>query len=168
VIDEVIGEAPILRLGSRGLRAAVEGLFAGLSSWRLVANHLELLPGDGQRHQEADAVLQTLPAVLRSTVVEKDPSGWKHNAVQLRRVCTAAVRSILALRTHTPSLRMLADGAAQALIGIARSLNGIALLNGCDRNVRRFRAVQLPIPDYHPALINAVRTFLMICAIEFS
>ncbi len=45
VIDEAIGESSDLRYRSRLLQAAVEGLFAALSGWRTVANHLEQLPG---------------------------------------------------------------------------------------------------------------------------
>jgi Fusaric acid resistance protein family len=145
VIDEVMGEAPDLRLGSQGLWAAVEGLFISLSSWRLVANHLELLPGE-QRHPEADTILQKIPAALRSTTVERDAASWVDNAIHLRRICAAAVRAMVALPAHTASLRMLADGAAQALIGIARSLDGMTLLVGRDRSAPRVRAAQSRLP----------------------
>jgi uncharacterized membrane protein YccC len=166
VIDRVMGEAPDLRLGSQGLRAAVEGLFAGLSNWRLVANHLELLP-DKQRQQEADAILQALPAALRSTTGEKDAASWADNPTHFRRNCVAAVRAMVALPAHTVSLQMLADGVAQALSGLARSLDGITLLVDRDRSGRRVRVPRLLIPDYFPALVNAARIFVMICAVEF-
>jgi uncharacterized membrane protein YccC len=166
VIDGVMGEEPGLRLGSQGLRAAVEGLFAGLSSWRLVANHLELLP-DQRRHNEASAILQRLPAVLRSMTVERDTARCVDNAVDLRRICVAAARAMVALPAHTPSLRMLADGTAQALIDVVRSLNGVALLVGRDGRAPSTRTARLPIPDYVPPLVNAARAFATICAVEF-
>ena len=165
VIDEVMGEAPDLRLGSEGLRAAVEGLFIGLSSWRLLANHLELLPAE-QRRDEADTIRQRFPPALCLTTAEEDAASWVDSVGHLRSICTTAVRSMVALPAHTSSLRMLADGTAQALIGIARSLDGIALLVGDDQSARKIIAAPLPIPDYLPALVNAARIFVMICAVE--
>lgn len=165
VIDEAMGEAPDLRLGSQGLRAAVEGLFTSLSSWRLVANHLDLIPSE-QRQKEANTVLQKVPPALRSAATEADAASWADNAVHLRSMCTAALRAMVATPAHTATLRMLADAAAQALIGITRALDGIILLLGQDRGAPRVRATPLPIPDYLPALINAARVFVMICAVE--
>ncbi|WP_375787026.1 FUSC family protein [Bradyrhizobium sp. Pha-3] len=164
VIDEVMGEAPDLRVGPQGLRAAVEGLFVALSNWRLVANHLDLLP-DKQRRSEADAILRELPAVVRSLTLEWNLARWTDDAASLRRVCAGAVRTMVALPAQTSSLRMMADGVAQALIGIARSLDGMMLLADHDQSARTIRAAQFPIADCLPAVINAVRTFLMICAV---
>jgi uncharacterized membrane protein YccC len=165
VIDEVIGEAPDLRLRSQELRAAVQGLFVALSSWRTVFNHLELLPRE-RRRDAAEAVLQCLPTALRSTAVESDPASWATNAAYLRRICAAAVKAMMALPVDTPSMRMLADGAAEALIGIRRTLDGITLMVGRGRREPKARLAQLPIPDYFPALINAVRIFATICCVE--
>jgi uncharacterized membrane protein YccC len=75
VIDEAIGETSDLRYRLRGLQAAVGGLFAALSGWRMVANHLELLPND-QRKREADAVLRNLPWELRSASRRGDATSW--------------------------------------------------------------------------------------------
>ncbi|MGY3586671.1 putative membrane protein YccC [Bradyrhizobium sp. USDA 4341] len=166
VIDEVIGEAPDLRLSSQELRAAVQGLFVALSSWRMVSNHLELAPRE-RRRDEAEAVLLSLPTALRSTSVEGDLASWATNAAHLRRICAAAVKAMMALPVDTPSARMLADAAAEALMGITRTLDGIAMIVGRGRCERKARAAQLQIPDYQPALINAVRIFATICCVEF-
>ena len=165
VIDEVIGEAPDLRLRSQELRAAVQGLFVALSSLRTVSNHLELLPRE-RRRDAAEAVLQRLPTALRSTAAESDLASWATNGAYLRRICAAAVKAMMALPVDTPSVRMLADGAAEALIGITRTLDGITLMVGRGRCERKARLARLPIPDYLPALINAVRIFATICCVE--
>ncbi|WP_163151287.1 FUSC family protein [Bradyrhizobium uaiense] len=165
VIDEVMGEEPDLRLNSQPLRAAVEGLFVSLAGWRLVANHLEHVTGDWRR-LDADIILQRLPAALRSGTGETDAVDWVEEAVRLRRTCTAAVKALVKLPAHTSSLRMMADGAAQGMMGLARSLDGIAVLAGRDRGEGNRQAAQLPVPDYLPALVNASRIFLMIGAVE--
>jgi uncharacterized membrane protein YccC len=164
VIDEAIGEAPALRLRSQELRVAVQGLFGALSSWRMVSNHLELLPSE-HRRAEAETLLQRLPAALHSTAVESDLASWATNAAYLRRACAAAVKAIMALAVDTPSTRMLADGAAEVLIGITRALDGITLMVDRGRLERKARAAQPPIPDYFPPLINAVRIFATICCV---
>jgi hypothetical protein len=75
IIDEAIGESSDLRYRLRGLQAAVGGLFAALSGWRMVANHLELLPND-ERKRAADAVLRNLPWELRSAPRRGDATPW--------------------------------------------------------------------------------------------
>ena len=50
VIDEALGEASDLRPHSPVLQAAVDGLFAALSGWRITALHLELMPVLTPRH----------------------------------------------------------------------------------------------------------------------
>jgi hypothetical protein len=109
IIDQAIGETSDQRYSLGGLQAAVEGLFAALSGWRMVANHLELLPND-QREREANAVLRSLPWELRSTLAQGDATRWTADRTRLRRVCAADVRALVALPADTPSLRLLADG----------------------------------------------------------
>src|SRR6202790_3092442 len=64
VIDGALGESSDLRPHSPALQAAVAGLFAALSNWRMVALHLELLPTD-QGRREADIILGNIPQELR-------------------------------------------------------------------------------------------------------
>jgi uncharacterized membrane protein YccC len=166
VIDEAIGEASDLRHRSRGLQAAGEGLFAALSGWRMVANHLELLSND-QSRREADAVLRSLPWELRSAPRQGDATCRTADPTHLRRVCAAAVRTLAALPADTPSLRLLADGTAEALIGISRALNGMVLLAASDQGVPQARVARVRVPDLLPALVNAMRVFIVIGAVEF-
>jgi Fusaric acid resistance protein family len=83
VIDEAIGETSDLRYRLGRLHAALEGLFAALSGWRMVANHLELLPSHQQR-QEADAVLRSLPWELHLGPMKGGAPRWTADPRRLR------------------------------------------------------------------------------------
>src|SRR5258705_12848247 len=165
IIDEAIGETSGLRYRLGGLQAAVGGLFAALSGWRMVANHLELLPND-QRKREADTVLRNLPWELRSAPRRGDATPWTAAPPRLRKVCASAVRALVALPADTPSLQLLADGTAEALIGISRALNGGVLLTASVQGAPQARVTQLPVPDWLLALVNATRVFIVISVVE--
>jgi uncharacterized membrane protein YccC len=161
VIDEAIGEASDLRYRLRELLAGVGGLFAALSGWRTVANHLELLPID-EREREADVVLQNLPWELRSAPEQSDATGWTADPPRLRRACAVAVRALVALPADTPSLRLLADGTAEALIGISRALSAMMLLTVSEQGGPRAPEARLRVPDMIPAVVNATRVFIVV------
>jgi uncharacterized membrane protein YccC len=161
VIDEAIGETSDLRYRLRGLQVAVEGLFIALSGWRMVANHLGRLPDD-QRRSEADAVLARIPRELRSVRAPGGTTRWTADPARLRRVCAVAVRRLVALPADTPSLRLLADGTAEALIGLSRALNGMILLMDSGQGPARAGVARLQVPDLLPAVVNAVRVFIVI------
>jgi uncharacterized membrane protein YccC len=163
IIDEAIGETSDLRFRSRGLQAAVEGLFTALSGWRRVANHLKHLPGD-QRQQQADAVLRRIPGELRPR--PDDATRWTADLVRLRRGCAVAIRALVALPADTPSLRLLADGTADALIGLSRALNGLVLLTGSGPGPPQAGMARLNVPDLLPAVVNAVRVFIVTGGVE--
>jgi uncharacterized membrane protein YccC len=165
VIDEAIGETSDLRYRSLGLQAAVEGLLIALSGWRMIANHLGRLPDDQRRH-EADVVLRPIPGELRSAPVRGEATRWTTDPVRLRRACASAVTALAALSADTPSLRLLADGTAEVLIGISRALNGLVLLTGSDQGHQKVRVARLHLPDLLPALVNAARVFIVIGVVE--
>lgn len=166
VIDEAIGESSDLRYRSRVLQAATEGLFAALSGWRTVANHLELLPND-EGGQQAKIILRNIPQELGFAPRRRDPEIWTTQPSHLRRACLAAVRSLVALPARTPSLRLLADRTAEALLGISVALNGLTLLvENQTQAVRRDRIARLHVPDWLPPVVNAVRVFVTISAVE--
>jgi Fusaric acid resistance protein family len=108
VIDEALGESSQLRYHSPVLQRAVDGLLAALAGWRTVAVHLVRV-SDDQARQEADAVLRAVPRELRSAPARGEPARWIDDPVGLRRICEAAVRSLIALPAAAPSLRLLAD-----------------------------------------------------------
>jgi uncharacterized membrane protein YccC len=164
IIDEAIGETSDLRFRLGGLHAALEGLFVALSGWRMVANHLELLPNNQQR-QEADAVLRRLPWEVRFAPMGDGAPRWSADPRRLRRSCAAAVRALVALPAGTPSLRLLADGTAEALSGISCALSGLLLLSNSDKGAQD-RVVRFRVPDFLPAFVNAARVFIVMGVFE--
>jgi uncharacterized membrane protein YccC len=162
VIDEALGESSDLRSHSPVLQAAIGGLFAALSGWRSIAVHLELLRSD-QSRREAERVLGNIPQGLR----QGDATSWAIDPSSVRRACAVAVRALTALPDRTLSLRLLADRAAEALIGIRRALNGLLLLADPARNIPGTRSAWFGVPDLLPALVNAVRVFVTIATVEF-
>ena len=164
LIDTAIGEASDLRYRSRVLQTAVGGLFAALSAWRMIALHLERLPLDEGRH-EAEIIRHQIPRELLSAP-GGEASLWLRNPAALRQACLTAARSLTALPVATPSLQLLADGAAEAMLGLARALNGLALIVDPERAASGQRdAFRLNVPDWLPAIINATRVFLTIGAV---
>jgi uncharacterized membrane protein YccC len=161
VIDEALGESSDLRQHSPALQAAVGGLFAALSGWRSVAVHLELLRRGQSRH-EAYTVLENIPQELH----QGDPTSWAVDPSPTRRACAAAVRALTALPDRTPSLRLLADQTAEALIGIRRALDGVLLLTDPGRRIPGFQSARFSVPDLVPSLVNAGRAFATIVAGE--
>ena len=174
IIDEALGESSQLRYHSPVLRAAVDGLFAALSSWRAVSVHLRNLSPD-RAQQDLHAVLKRVPEELRSAAesggIESGsgagPARWIADPVGLRQICDRAVRRLIAIPAASPSLRLLADQTAEALAGMSRALNGLALLVAdAARPIRRRGGVRLRVSDWLPALVNAGRAFVVISAAE--
>jgi uncharacterized membrane protein YccC len=174
IIDEAFGESSQLRYHSPVLQAAVDGLFAALSSWRAVSVHLRSLSA-ARAQRGAHAVLERVPEELRSATENgglgsgsgTGPARWIADPVGLRRICDRAARRLIALPAASPSLRLLADQTAEALAGISHALNGLALLVAdFPRPTPRRGRVRLRVPDWLPALVNAGRAFVVIGAAE--
>jgi uncharacterized membrane protein YccC len=161
-IEEAIGESSNLRFRLPILREAVGGLFAALSGWRMATYRVAQLPIDDRR-RAAETIQSLIPQELRS----EGAAGWAADAWRIRQACTAAVRALTALQRRTPSLRLLADETAEALIGVRRALDGVLLLADPSRPVRRRRTARFYVSDWLPCLVNAVRVFITIGAIEF-
>jgi uncharacterized membrane protein YccC len=164
VIDEAIGESSRLRSHSAALQTAVEGLFAAVAGWRIVATHLANLPTDEAR-KDADAILRSIPAGLRSAIEHSEPARWMADPIRLRQLCGTTARALLALPATTPSLRLLGDQTASVLAGISDALGALALLvTGSDRSLPRRRGVVFGVADWLPPLVNAGRAFVTIGA----
>jgi uncharacterized membrane protein YccC len=162
VIDEALGDSSDLRPHSPVLQAAVGGLFAALSGWRAAAVQLDLLGDPGRR--EARIVLESLPPELRS--VPGQGEDWTVDPSMWRKACGLAVRTLTNLPADTPSLRLLADRTAEALIGIRRALDGLLLLVEPARSIPKSRSDWFNVPDLLPAFVNAARIFVTIGAVE--
>lgn len=159
VIDQTLGESSRIRYHSPTLQSAVDGLFTALASWRAIANVHGLPAGEAPR--EAAEVLEYLPPELRSASRPDAAAGWMRDPVALHWSCELTVRRLIALPATTPSLRLLADKAAQTVAGIAHALNGLALLVADPaRQTPRPGIKQFRVPDWLPALINAGRAFV--------
>jgi uncharacterized membrane protein YccC len=165
MIDETLGESSDLRPHSPALQAAVGGMFVALSGWQTIAGHLELLTSDHAR-QEAAIVLENIPPKLRSVAAPGETADWATNAVGWRRACAAVARNLLSLPAETPSLQLLADQTAAAMIDIRRALDGLVLLVDPASAVRGRRAARVRIPDLLPALVSGIRAFIAIGAVE--
>jgi uncharacterized membrane protein YccC len=165
VIDDALGEASSLRYRARGLQAAVDGLFAALSGWRAAATSLERLP-EAQGRREADEILRRLPRELRMAPVQGDAAVWAAEPSRLRHVCRAAARTLVALPAGTPSLRLMADATAAALLAISRTLEALVLLNDGAYAGPRRRFAWLRVPDPLPAFVSAARIFVTIVTVE--
>ena len=165
VIDEALGEVSDLRYHSPILQAMVGGLFTAMSSWRVAAIHLEVMPSDQGRH-DGELIQRALPQALQSAPVAGDASGWTAAPSRIRWIGAAAMRTYVALPARTPSLRLLADEAAKVFAGLSLALDGLALLvDDPARFESRRRGFRLRVPDWLPALVNAARAFATIAAV---
>lgn len=161
VIDQALGEASDLRPRSPVLYAAVGGLFAALSGWRTAAAHIELLQGDEGR-SDAEIIVRTIPKELR----QGEATDWTVDPSRMRRGCGRAAQALAALPARTPSLRLLADQTADALIGLRQALDGLRLLTDPSHVIRATRALRFRVPDLLPPLVNAGRAFVTIAVVE--
>ena len=162
VIDEALGEFAQFRYHSPVFQMTMDGLFAALASWRTVATRLEWLPHD-QARAEAGAVLQLFPKALLSAPLLGEPTRWVEHPASLRLACDEAVRALRVLPTDAPSLRLLADQAADIFSATSQALLMLGLLvdDPAGPNPPRGR-VRLRVPDWLPALVNAARAFVTI------
>ena len=165
-VDQAIGESGELRYRLATLQTAVRGLLGSLDGWRGVATHLSQSPRDEAR-QDAEAILLGLPAQLRSVMGSRVPSLWMADSMDLRGRCEAAVQRLRALPVATPSLRLLADETAKLLTGMQQSMDALVLLaGGKPSQPSSSHQRWLRVPDRLPALLNAVRAFVTISAVE--
>ena len=113
-------------------------------------------------------MLAEVPEPLRARPEEDEATRWIADPTRLLRACDAAVRRLVTLPAATPSLRLLADHAAEALAGISHALNGLALLVADPARPadRSYGSRHLRIPDWLPPLTNGGRAFVAIGAAE--
>jgi uncharacterized membrane protein YccC len=153
IIDQAAGESPELLQRRSVLKAAMNGLFRALSGARVAETHLRSLPTDDAR-RSANLVLDRLPSKW----------GGRHygSAIPLDSAKTLSlIRNLVVLGTNDLSTRLVAEGAAETVIGLSAATNGIMLLNdpAKARNILH-RPSAVFVADYLPALVNAVRMFI--------
>jgi len=166
LIDQAIGESSRLRHHSPVLQAAIDGLFAALAAWRIVAARLARTSPDGAR-EEAGAVLRSIPEELLYAAPSGETTPWITNPIGMHNRCEAAGGDLTAMPGRAPSLRLLADQTADVLAGFAAALGGLALLVGDPaRSHSRSGPTRPYVPDWLPLFINAGRAFVTIGAVE--
>ena len=163
VMDQVLGETPTLRFRPHALQAAIDGLFLALSSWRAVANHLERLPPGDQ--SAASAILSRFPEQLRAASAT-GATRWTANPSGVREIALGTARDLLRMPASTGSMRLLADEAAHALLGLCRALRGVQVLANPRRADAHRRIARLRVPDLAPPALNALRVLLTVVAAE--
>jgi len=164
LIEEAIGENSDLRYRWHMVKNAVDGLYAALAGWRVAALDLEIRSNEEAR-QEARNILDALPMELRFSAKSGEVSMRILTASHARRTIRASVRALVALRGGSPSLQLLSDNTAEALLGICRALDGLILLADPARMMPKSGRYKRLVPDLLPAVINAVRVFLTIIAV---
>jgi uncharacterized membrane protein YccC len=167
VIDQVLGESGYVRSNAPRLQKAVYGLLKSLDGWRGIAAHLRNLT-DEQDRRRTEIIRDGVPLEL---LLAEDPASaarWIADPMAKARACEKGMRALRAVAADTPSLRLLADEAVNALSGILDALDGLALL--LDLPVRSQRpahgSFRLSVPDWLPALVNAARAFIAIGLVE--
>jgi uncharacterized membrane protein YccC len=162
VIDQTIGESSQIRHHSSVLRRATDGLFAALAAWYAVVRWLTWMPAT-ERSRKASAILDIVPPDLRSGTGPDMAAGLLADPDGFHRLCLATAQRMTDLSAATPSLRLLADKAAEIFTGLADSLSGLALIVADpDRTPRDPGWKRLSVPDWLPAFVSAGRAFVAI------
>ncbi len=161
MIDSAIGEASDLRYRSAVLQRAVAGLLQTISAWRKAAFEIALRH-DAQTSREARAVHAELP---HGRLSPNAPGAAKEPA-ELREACCAAARTLTRFNADTPSQRLLADSAAQGMLGMARALNGLTGVADPSDMIPVKGTARLHVPDWLPPSITALRVVLSVGAIS--
>jgi uncharacterized membrane protein YccC len=161
MIDAAIGEASDLRYRSPVLQRAVSGLVETISAWRKAAYEIAL-NHNPETEREARAVYSELPRDRLSP----DASGSAKTPAELRAACCFAVRSLARFNAQTPSERLLADSAAQGMLGMARALNGLVGVVDPPDMIPVRGTARLHVPDWLPPIVTALRVLLAVGAIS--
>jgi uncharacterized membrane protein YccC len=147
------------------LQRATNALFVALAAWHAVIRWLTWMPA-AQRWQEAATIFEIVPPDLRSGAepgiaarLLADPDGF-------RRLCLTTAQRMTDLPAVTPSLRLLADKAAEVFASLADAFNGLALIvTDPSRTPREPSWHHLLVADWLPAFVNAGRAFIAIGAV---
>jgi uncharacterized membrane protein YccC len=157
-IDEATGEFSHLRYRSGALHGCAEALFTALSAWRGVANHLLTARPAGEAGVAA--------AALRSVISEVADQDWLNDPDAVRTACVT--QRVRAEQTPTAgaSGQLLVELVTQALHALERVANGSILVGRPWRARVEVGRSQIHVPDYRPALLNALRVIVALLAAD--
>ena len=158
LLDETVGESPDLRVRSHALQAAIDGLFTALSGWRMIATHLETVP-PAQAAADTAAIVASLPPGPAIVMTARS------SPADTRDRCREAAHTLSALPAKTPAEELVVFGTVESLHGLDRALNGVALLVEPARAEDTPGVSTLRLPDLLPALLNGIRSFLIILTV---
>ncbi|MCW6509973.1 FUSC family protein [Lichenifustis flavocetrariae] len=166
LLDQAIGESPVLGERRSTVRAGINGLFLALSAWRSLGLHLERLPAE-EAERQAQALWALLPPEpgFRLDLPTAERSGLDESAgpaVHARDVWFDAARDARHWSADAPSLRLGADRIASLLEGLGRASNTMVLLTQPKRALLVTAVPRDFLPDVLPPLVNALRVFVAI------
>jgi uncharacterized membrane protein YccC len=149
VIGEAAGELPELLQRQSLLRAAMTGLLKALAGVQIVETHLRSVP-PAEAQLTARIILDCLPP--NWVAAQYEPT-----RVQTVLSDTRLVRRLLHFETSDPSIRLAADGAANAAAGLAVAANGLELLIDPAKARDLKPSFNFFVADWLPALVSALR-----------
>jgi uncharacterized membrane protein YccC len=161
MIDVAIGEAADLRYRSRILQTAVGGLLETILTWRMVARC--------RRRPTGDNIWRDAERIGRELLSKDLPAPASElisRTAELRDVCSAATGRLASMEAETPSMQLLADAAAEGMVSMTRTLNGLTLVVDPEQTIREGAATSIHVPDWLPAFIVALRAFVTIAAVS--
>lgn len=153
LIDEALGETADLRYRSATLQAAVEGILRALSACNDVNTHLSApanRPKDGQ------------PVADPARIYAVARLDWLGQPAAARDHCRQAARHLVSYDTETTSQRLLFDQTADALLGLARGANAVALLESPQQAQSDPSRNHIHVPDLFTVLVNGLRVGLTV------
>lgn len=155
LIDEALGETADLRYHSHALTAGVEGILRALSAWRSIADHADAV------HARVGAAG---PIALPDELGAIGRLDWSGDPAGARRHCVASARRALARPAASVSARLVADRSAEALLGLSRAANAMALLGTPREAIDDHRRSRVYVPDVLPVIVNGARVGLAVTA----
>jgi uncharacterized membrane protein YccC len=161
LIDTAVGEASDLRRRSPVLQQAVGGLIETLTAWRRAAVQITRM-SESPAAKETAALVAELPLAALSATAER----WLENPAALRGEACAAARRLARFAAATPSQRLLADAAAEGMLGAARALNGLQQAVDPRHAINVRVRSQFNVPDWLPAFVNAGRAFVTVAVLS--
>ena len=162
MIDAAIGEASDLRYRSAVLQRAVSGLLETISAWRKAAFEIAL---SGDAATQTRGPRRSRPN-CRAAGSRPTRRARPKTPAELREACCSAARSLTRFNAETPSQRLLADSAAQGMLGMARALNGLTGVVDPRDMIPVRGTARLHVPDWLPPSVNALRVLLSVGAIS--
>jgi len=156
-VEEAIEESAELQEQRGRLWRALGALFAALSSWRGIGNHLDV----GSPSSNAAQVSVLLPPIVRLT--QED---WQADPSNVRALCERESRLLREWEAVDLSSRLFRESALRVFRAMQVVADALIVLRGADdepvvRATRRWY-----VPDHVPGFVNALRIVLALGTAE--